>query len=588
MLFLSPVSVFAHAYVVSSTPGANETLAERPTSVSIEFSEPIEEAFHTLNVTGPDGERVDAGDSRIDPDRPTRLSAALQQDLPEGVYAVHWKVVSGDGHPVSGTIPFQIGQGGSGAVQHEAVSREGVFPGWSLLAVRWLFYGGMAGYMGAVIFHLVLLPRDSRPAAGRLGRRSRLALLAGYAAAAAGIVLSLPQQTASDAGSSWKMAWDPQLIRETLKYTSFGEVWQDQALLLLVLLGFTLLLLRPDKSAGEQLAGREQRSGEPGRPTGKEAHNPVRHNGDGVPAESGRPRFGQGQRPLLRDLLLGGALLCSLGLLLAKAMIGHAATAPLKSAAVTADFLHLASSLIWLGGVGSLAFLLPASTKTAPAEDAFAHKTVYWRVIRRFSVLAAGCIAVLLATGTYGSLLHVPTWYALTHTDYGRVLLAKILLTLVCLALGLSAFLRGRKPSRPLGAGIWTEFGTGVVILVLAALLANLPTAAANRGPAHLTHRLPDGSRVTVDISPNAMGANSFRAALLGPDGQPRQDVEQFTLELSSKEMDMGKMEITLPGPNPPPVQELITMSGRWKVHVHILFKSLNTWDHDFELKVGG
>lgn len=525
-LGIRPSAVLAHAYVVSSAPAADETLDEAPSSVRIEFNEPIEASFYELDVIGPSGISEAAGEPVFDPEQPTRLSVELKPDLPEGVYAAKWRVVSGDGHPVSGTISFQIGQGASSSVPQHDSTAQNRFPGWSLLVIRWLFYGGMTLYLGTLAFHLWLLPAGKQRSVAlpeRLKRRSRTALLLGFAAAAAAVLLSLPQQTASDSGGGWSKALDPGSLQETLIYTSFGEIWGYQAMLLIVLLTATLLLLRA---------------------------------------------FSKKSCP--GKLLLALAFAAGLGLLLAKAFIGHAATASVKSAAVTADFLHLAAGLIWLGGVGAVAFLLPAAATAADLPQ----QKLYWRAVRRFSMLAASCVAVLIFTGVFGSLLHVPTWYALFHSDYGKVLLGKILLTLVCLALGLSAFLRGRKPSRPLGAGVWTEFALGLAVLVLAALLANLPTAAANPGPAKLTNQLPDGSRVTINITPNLVGANTFRAEIVGSDGQPRRDIEQVTLTLTSKEMDMGAREIRFSGQqlgsDPPQAQAdgIITMGGRWNVRV--------------------
>ncbi|GJM76746.1 hypothetical protein HMSSN036_89620 [Paenibacillus macerans] len=132
-----------------------------------------------------------------------------------------------------------------------------------------------------------------------------------------------------------------------------------------------------------------------------------------------------------------------------------------------------------------------------------------------------------------------------------------------------------------------------MAVLVLAALLANLPTAAANPGPAKLTNQLPDGSRVTINITPNLVGANTFRAEIVGSDGQPRRDIEQVTLTLTSKEMDMGAAEIRFSGQqlgsDLPQAQAdgIITMGGRWNIRVHILLKSLDTLDYDTELRVG-
>lgn len=545
LLMLAPASAFAHAYVVSSNPAANEALDTSPVEFVIDFNEPLEQGFHELAIIGPSGDNVADREARIDPDTPYRLTVTLQPNLPEGLYTAKWKVVSGDGHAISGTIPFQIGREDTSSEPpvHPTPDGGNSFPSWSLLLVRWLFYAGAAGYLGAVVFHAWLLPRLDANWPERLKRRSRTVWTAGFIASSAGILLSLPQQTASDAGGGWRDAFDPGLWRQTLVYTTFGEIWTVQLLLLGGWLLWTLFLLRASRIT--------------------------------------RP----GHFPLV------GALLFALALLFSKAFIGHAATAEPRGFAVKADFLHLAAGLIWLGGVGALAFLLPAAappavqgkTRTLDPEQ----HSLYWRAIRRFSALAFWMVALLLGTGVYSSLLHVPTPYSLTHTAYGRVLLAKIALTAVCLLLGGWSFLRGRRAVKPLNAGIWTELGAGLMVLVLAAVLANLPTATASPGPASLTHRLEDGTKVTIRITPNAVGTNAFQVTINGPDGHPRGDVEQVTLELTSKEMDMGTTEILFPGSSPPKVHELITMGGRWNVHVHILTESLDRFDFDAELTVG-
>lgn len=549
LLALAPASAFAHAYVVSSNPAANETLDTPPEMIAIEFNEPIEAGFHKIEVIGPNGDNATDGEAEIDPRKPSRLTVSLQPNLQPGLYTAKWNVVSGDGHAISGTIPFQIGRGDpgseSGLPVHATTDGSSAFPGWSLLLVRWLFYGGMAAYLGAVVFHAWLLPRlDNAWGSERLKRRSRVMWLTGLSASSTGILLSLPQQTANDAGGGWREAFDPALWRQTLAYTTFGEIWKVQVMLLGGMLLWTLYLVRTSRST--------------------------------------RPP----QIPLF------GAMLLGLGLLLSKAFIGHAATADLRGLAITADFLHLAASLIWLGGVGAIAFLLPAAAKTAAEEEAqhtaLSQLPLFWRTVRRFSILAFIMVAILLLSGVYGSLLHVPTLYSLTHTTYGLVLLAKVALTLICLLLGGWSFLRGRRATKPLStAGVWTELGTGWAVLLLAAVLANLPTAAASPGPAALTHQLDDGTKVTIRITPNIAGNNTFQVNVLGPDGHPRNDVDQVTLKLTSKEMDMGTIEILFPGSSPPEVSELITMGGRWNVHVHILTSSLDSYDYDTELVVG-
>ncbi|WP_458040438.1 copper resistance CopC family protein [Microbacterium sp. HM-570] len=41
----------------------------------------------------------------------TTLTAPLAPDMPDAGYQVRWRVVSGDGHPISSVIPFTVGDG---------------------------------------------------------------------------------------------------------------------------------------------------------------------------------------------------------------------------------------------------------------------------------------------------------------------------------------------------------------------------------------------------------------------------------------------------------------------------------------------
>lgn len=544
LLFL-PKILSAHAYIVSSSPTDNEILTQSPKIVYLVFNEPIEAAFQSLTVTGPSGERVDQGNSYISPDNSAKLMADLKPDLPDGVYTLKWKVLSGDGHNISGVIAFQIGNGDAGSVTPTPISGNNKsLPDWDLLLIRLLQYSGFALYIGSLMFHLFLLPHQERNNLyGTLMPRCKVMLLLGFGLTATGILLSLPQQVANDAAVSWGKVWDNELIKETLHLTTFGEIWGYEALLLLILSGLTFALVAQVRKESPRSKG---------------------------------------------DLIFAGAaLLCSMGILLCKAFIGHAATANWKSAAVTADFLHLAAASIWIGGVVSLAFLLPTAARNS--SDERDRRPVYWKIVRRFSVIASLSVIILLATGIYSSLLYIPTPYALFHTDYGRVLIAKGALMVIMLVLGLTGFLRGRRKTRPLGPGVWIEFSCGILVLFLAAILSNLApaTAISSPGPATLTGTTPGGYKIAVVISPNTVGQNHFKIELRNPDGEPLQYIEQVTLSLASTEKDMGNTQINLPGNGPYEADGLITKEGRWNVSVHVLLKSLEVLDQDLSLTVG-
>jgi hypothetical protein len=94
-----------HAQLVSTSPkdGASLPTAEE---VALTFSEDVNEQFLRVTVTGPDGAEVD-GKPAVDGPRVTQPLAA---DLPAGEHEVVFRVVSVDGHPVSGKISFTTTQ----------------------------------------------------------------------------------------------------------------------------------------------------------------------------------------------------------------------------------------------------------------------------------------------------------------------------------------------------------------------------------------------------------------------------------------------------------------------------------------------
>ncbi len=546
-----PSHASAHAYVVSSSPASGEVLEKSPESIFVQFDEEIEPAFFSLQVLSPSGERLDKGDATIAPGHPDRLVGGLNPGLTDGFYTIKWKVVSSDGHPVTGTIVFQIGSPVAGSGPIVLPDNPELAPEWSLLLIRWLWYAGMTLSSGVLLFQLVLLPRSGSPTPGAWNsQRSKFLLNLGITLAGAGIIASLPQQTASNAGVPWTSGLRADLLRETLQYTGFGAIWKIQVALLALLAVASLLWMR---------------------------------SGNLRPPRDAGNRLGAGAA--------WAAFAFSQGLLLSKAFIGHAAAEERKALAVAADYLHLSAASLWLGGLVAIVFLLPeVVARAASIDEAVSVKRPpgYWQAVSRFSVLASASVAVLLISGIYGSIIHVPSLDALFHTRYGFALLAKAAVFLLMLGLALTGFLRGRRRTRHLGRAVWIELSLGLIVLVIAAFLANQPPPLSAVGPPE--DRLEasiQGHKIALEVSPRTIGKNHFTVELQDAKGTPLENVEQVTLSLTSMEMDMGVIEVVIPGGSPPFAADgMITMGGDWNVHVHILLKSLDTLDTNFTLHV--
>ena len=99
----------AHAQLASSTPadGASVRTADE---VTLTFSEDVNAQFVQVRVEGPGGDET-AGEPEVDG---TDVVQQLLPDLPDGEHRVTYRVVSVDGHPVSGTLAFTTTGAGAG------------------------------------------------------------------------------------------------------------------------------------------------------------------------------------------------------------------------------------------------------------------------------------------------------------------------------------------------------------------------------------------------------------------------------------------------------------------------------------------
>ena len=96
----------AHVTLVSSQPAAGSTLAASPTSLRLEFSEPVEPAVAHVSIVAPDG-RSTALTVASDP-HDVHFIVATLSGLGSGTFRVTWHVLSEDGHPVGGSFVFTV------------------------------------------------------------------------------------------------------------------------------------------------------------------------------------------------------------------------------------------------------------------------------------------------------------------------------------------------------------------------------------------------------------------------------------------------------------------------------------------------
>ncbi|HKG52244.1 MAG TPA: copper resistance protein CopC [Actinomycetales bacterium] len=92
----------AHDELVSSSPGSGDTVAP-PGALTLTYSERLVDTGYRVVVRGPSGEV--RGDVRVSGDQ---VVTRFAEPLAAGPYDVVWRVVSADGHPVSGKLSFRV------------------------------------------------------------------------------------------------------------------------------------------------------------------------------------------------------------------------------------------------------------------------------------------------------------------------------------------------------------------------------------------------------------------------------------------------------------------------------------------------
>jgi methionine-rich copper-binding protein CopC len=105
LLVLATGAVQAHAFLDHAEPRVGNKVESPPREVTLTFTQKLEAAFSSVTVTGPNGQRVDAGKARVSGNQmsvPVKAGGA-------GTYHVNWRVLSVDTHTSDGSFTFQVG-----------------------------------------------------------------------------------------------------------------------------------------------------------------------------------------------------------------------------------------------------------------------------------------------------------------------------------------------------------------------------------------------------------------------------------------------------------------------------------------------
>jgi putative copper export protein len=192
---------------------------------------------------------------------------------------------------------------------------------------------------------------------------------------------------------------------------------------------------------------------------------------------------------------------------------------------VSSDALHLLATALWAGGLMGLWRLCRLAVRERNQSLARTEK-----IVKRFSRLALASVALLAVTGLYQSSVHVGALETLVNTNYGKVLLFKLLLFSVMLGFGALNFLSTRRmlaravsrnengyaASHKALRRIGLETFVGLLIFCVTGLLTVLPPGIhAVHQPAAATGQ-PKGLTIT-DSTKRFLPADGASVKILAP-----------------------------------------------------------------------
>ena len=539
VLFSSVRSAGAHAVLESSNPADQSVLATSPTKVTLTFGEAVTITSRAIRVFDSRGDRVDEGVATHDASA-DEVEIGLKPDLPDGTYAVAWRVISADSHPIHGGLVFSVGAKGAvgGLDQYLTTSSQ---PMWEAVgdALRAICYLAAFVVVGGVVFG-AFAETDAarrRRVDGVLGITGIVAVLAAAAQVPVDAIL------AADLGPG--SLFRPGVAAQVLG----GGV-------ALTLTGVSLAVL-------VALATRWARSID-------------------------QLRIGA----VASVALLAGAFVAS----------GHTRSTDPEWLVSVVDAVHVIGGAVWVGGLAVLIWTLldrrggrHPETPSDPGDAA--------TVVVRFSRIATGAILGIGGSGLVLGWFQVGSLSGLVSTGYGRLVLAKVGSLALIAALGAYNHFRlvpavQAEPDRRAG---WARLGRAVrleaigmvVILALTGVLVNaIPSRTVESKRALYSATAPLGSgSVNLVIDPARTGPTALHLYLLDAQGRSDDEVRSIDVQLTQAELDIGP--ITRPlrkaGPGHYLVNEsLFTVPGTWTVIAEVRVDEFTENTATFQVKVRG
>jgi copper transport protein len=227
---------------------------------------------------------------------------------------------------------------------------------------------------------------------------------------------------------------------------------------------------------------------------------------------------------------------------------------------ISLDVAHLAAIVVWLGGLVALS-MAPAAWLREPEAV---------RPVHRFSFAASVCVPVIIATGVLQTWKLAGTLDDVTATDWGRLLLSKVMLVVAMLAVaGVSRWVLHHDGPRLMRRTVVTEAVIGLLVIGLAAGMVAQPPRPAIASRPYNQQLASGGVIASVTISPGSVGNNEVHILVTPPGGSltPVASVTARVL-LPSASIPESPVTLTPEGPNHYSGSVTFPTAGDWTLEL--------------------
>ena len=496
-LLLWPDDAGAHALLARADPPINASLRESPTRVTLLMTEQLQRTHSSVQVLDSAGQRRDIGETEFSDEVPTQMSVRVLK-LDPGVYTVVWDTLSEvDGHTWTGSYVFSVLNPDGSAPSGSGIAIDLDHPGPPVAAdaaVKAIGLAALVLFVGALFISLLLRP-------------SPLPTLLPLIAATVAVGIAA---TGYETIAAALRLGDIGFLGDILFDTRNG-LWLQQRWYALII-------------AALALSSRMLRSQSP------------------LPPLRGEMPKAEGGAPLLITL----TILAIVWLASASAISHGAAIGFGWIWGTLFDALHLAFVAIWIGGLVCLILALRGRPQ-ARLES-----------VRRFSIVAAASVPVLVAAGLLSALIQIPDIDGLVNTDWGIAFLVKIVVLVALFsAAGANAFLlrprdedadgQDEDLARRFRRMMKIEAALGLTVIAVSAVLTQLPSPASAQPEIEqkdntVVETVARGEIVaSLEISPNLVGFNTWTATIRGADENP---VETLLLRFRYADPSVGPVTV--------------------------------------------